>query len=147
MIKKVEAVSEPDGALVDWVAFNRARSELGADFVRILGYFREDGIKSLSAIEDAMRDRSATALVLPAHTLKGDSAQIGAMPLARLAEHVEMTARRCIEHREAPDELLSVVVRLRPLFQRTMALCDQAAAPPIMRKPTGFGRKVVFGRA
>jgi hypothetical protein len=26
--------------------FNRARAELGADFIRILGYFREDGVAS-----------------------------------------------------------------------------------------------------
>ena len=43
--------------LVDWTAFAQARSELGAGFVRILGYFREDGVKSVAAIEEAMRAR------------------------------------------------------------------------------------------
>jgi len=140
-------VSDANGTLVDWTAFNRARAELGPDFVRIVGYFREDGVKSLFAIEEAMRHRSATALVLPAHTLKGDAAQLGATPLSALAETVETTARRCIEHHESPDELLEVVVRLRPLFLETMALFDQATHVPAVRKPAGFGRKVVFGRA
>jgi hypothetical protein len=41
--------------LVNWEAFSQARSELGANFVRILGYFREDGVKSVERIEEAMR--------------------------------------------------------------------------------------------
>ena len=36
--------------LVDWRAYSAARAELGAGFVRILGYFREDGIKSVEAV-------------------------------------------------------------------------------------------------
>src|SRR3546814_10404625 len=70
--------------LVDWTAFQQARSELGASFVRILGYFHEDGVKSVAAIEDAMRRADSAALVLPAHTLKGESHQFGAGPLAPL---------------------------------------------------------------
>lgn len=140
-------MSESDGTLVDWAAFSRARAELGTDFIRILGYFREDGVKALAGIEEAMHKRSAAMLVLPAHTLKGDAAQLGATPLATLAETVEMAARRCVEHHEAPDDLLADVVRLRPLFERTMALLEQAASPPVARRSVGFGRKVVFGRA
>ena len=79
------------GQLVDWTAFQAARSELGAGFVRILGYFREDGIKSVAAIEDAMRNGNAAALVLPAHTLKGESRQFGAEPLSMLAESIEIS--------------------------------------------------------
>ena len=41
--------------LVDWPAFQQARSELGGGFIRILGYFREDGVKSVATIEAAMR--------------------------------------------------------------------------------------------
>ena len=33
--------------LVDWGVFARVRTELGSGFVRILGYFREDGIKAV----------------------------------------------------------------------------------------------------
>lgn len=128
---------------VDWSVFGKFRAELGADFVRILGYFREDGIKSVVAIEEAMRARSAVALVRPAHTLKGESLQFGAEPLGRLSEHIEMVARRCVENRDAPDELLEVVVKLRPLFQETMALFERELSPLVNRRPVaGFGRKV-----
>ena len=128
--------------IVDWPAYQRARSELGGDFVRILAYFREDGIKSVAAIEAAMRSGDAVALVIPAHTLKGEARQFGAMQLGALAELIEMTARRCIEDHQAPDDLITEVVKLRPLFGRTLELCEQEANPPAARRAAGFGRKV-----
>ncbi|NNM76827.1 Hpt domain-containing protein [Sphingomonas sp. ID1715] len=135
--------------LVDWTAFNQARAELGSDFVRILGYFREDGVKSLDAIEGAMRAKSAAALVRPAHTLKGEARQFGAEPLGDLAERIEMTARRCVELHTTPDELIPEVVKIRPLFEQTLELFDRETNPLATRRPAaaGFGRRAVFGRA
>ncbi len=77
-------VSAASGSLVNWDAFAQSRAELGASFVRILGYFREDGVKSVAQIEEAMRAHNATAMVIPAHTLKDESRQFGA-DLDRLA--------------------------------------------------------------
>lgn len=135
--------------MIDWRAFNQARAELGSDFIRILGYFREDGIKSLNAIEEAMRSKNAAALVLPAHTLKGEARQFGAEPLAAIAEDIEMTARRCVELHVTPDELIPQVVQLRPMFDTTMQMFDRETNPLMERKPGagGFGRRAVFGRA
>lgn len=127
--------------LVDWGVFARVRTELGSGFVRILGYFREDGIKSVGQIEQAIRDRSAAALVLPAHTLKGEARQFGAEPLAALAEEIETAARRCVEARETPDELIERVVELRPLFEATLRLFDRETNPLVDRRSGGFGRK------
>ena len=131
---------EPDD-IVEWSAYQRARGELGGDFVRILAYFREDGIKSVAAIEAAMRAGDAVALVTPAHTLKGEARQFGALPLGALAEHIEVVARRCIEDHQAPDELIETVVKLRPLFERTLELCEHEANPPAARRAV-FGRKI-----
>ncbi len=129
--------------LVDWQAYAAARAELGAQFVRILGYFREDGVKSVAAIEAAMRAGSAAQLVIPAHTLKGESRQFGAHPLADLAEQIETIARDCVEIQDAPDEALEPVTRLRPLFEETLALLEREANPIVMRKPQGgFGRRL-----
>src|SRR3954465_8228605 len=96
--------------LVNWTKFAQARAELGVNFVRILGYFREDGVKSVSRIEDAMRGQNAAALVIPAHTLKGEARQFGADPLADLAEIIETIARDCVEQHETPNEALEHVV-------------------------------------
>jgi histidine phosphotransfer protein HptB len=126
--------------LVDWGVFARARAELGAAFVRILGYFREDGTKAVSAIEQAIRERNAAGLVLPAHTLKGEARQFGAEPLALLAEEIETAARRCVEMRETPDELIERVVELRPLFDSTLRLFDREVSPIVDRRAT-FGKR------
>src|SRR5947209_19358121 len=124
--------------------------ELGSGFIRILSYFREDGAKSLGQIEQAMHEQNATALVLPAHTIKGESRQLGAEPLAKVAELIESTARLCIETHRFPDELVPEVVELRRLFSQTVELFDKATNPLMTRTPTGgFGRKVTnqgFGR-
>jgi len=129
--------------LVDRAALGRARAELGTGFARILGYFREDGVKSLSALEDAMRKGNAAALVIPAHTLKGEARQFGANVLAALAEKIEDHARTCVERHESPQDAIEDVVALRPLFLRTLAVLEgESAAPVALRRPGGFGRRV-----
>jgi HPt (histidine-containing phosphotransfer) domain-containing protein len=144
-----QPMSSPDH-LIDWNAFNRAREELGSGFVRILGYFKEDGVKSVVEIEEAIRAKNAAALVRPAHTLKGEARQFGAEPLGDLAELIEMTARSCLEMQTTPDELIPEVVKLRPLFDQTMKLFDRETNPLVQRRAmpaAGFGRRAVFGRA
>ena len=136
--------------IVDWAHFERSRSELGPGFIRILSYFREDGAKSIGQIEQAMREQNTVALVLPAHTIKGESRQLGAEPLAKVAELIESTARFCVESHRFPDELVPQVVELRRLFDATVELFDRATNP-LKTRPgqTGFGRKVGnqgFGR-
>lgn len=134
--------------LVDWDAFATARAELGAGFVRILGYFQEDGTKSVEAIERAMRAKNAAAMVIPAHTLKGEARQFGAGPLAEAAETIEVIARQCVETRDSPDEALETVVGLRQLFDETLTQLQREANPLVERRQ-GFGKRAVngFGRA
>ncbi len=131
--------------LVDWPAFARARSELGAGFVRILGYFREDGVKSVAAIEAAMRGSNAAAMVIPAHTLKGEARQFGAEPLADLAETIETIARDCVELQDTPELALEHIARLRGVFEQTLTLLEREANPLVARRPNagGFGRRTV----
>ena len=131
--------------LVDWPAFARARSELGAGFVRILGYFREDGVKSVAAIEAAMRGTNAAAMVIPAHTLKGEARQFGAEPLADLAETIETIARDCVELQDTPELALEHIARLRGMFEETLTLLEREANPLVARRPAacGFGRRTV----
>ena len=138
--------------MVDWVQFERSRAELGPGLIRILGYFREDGVKSLGQIEQAMREQNTAALVIPAHTLKGEARQLGAEPLAKIAELIETTARFCVESRRFPDELVPEVVELRRTFDETVDLFDKATNPLLSRsrpQQAGFGRKANnqdFGR-
>ena len=137
--------------IVDWGHFEKSRAELGPGFIRILSYFKEDGVKSIAQIEEAMREQNTTALVIPAHTLKGESRQLGAEPLATIAELIEQTARLCVETHRFPDELVPEVVELRRLFNQTVELFEKATNPLVSRAaPAGFGRKSAsnqgFGR-
>lgn len=143
----MEEQSEP---IVDWSVFQRTRAELGAGFVRILGYFREDGEKSVEKIEEAMHRKDAAALVIPAHTLKSEARQFGAEPLGELAEEIEFAARRAVESRLFCDHILPSVAKLRPLYQQTMELFEKETNPLRARRSGGFGNRGVsnqeFGR-
>ena len=136
--------------ILDWALFEKNCAELGPGFIRILSYFREDGAKSVAEIEYAMREQNTTALVLPAHTIKGEARQLGAEPLAAMAELIESTARLCVETHRFPDELVPQVVELRRLFNETVELFEKETNPLVTRAgPGGFGRKASnqgFGR-
>ena len=132
-------MEEESNPIVDWAVFQRTRTELGPGFVRILGYFREDGEKSVAKIEEAMHRKDAAAMVIPAHTLKSEARQFGAEPVGELAEEIEFAARRAVESRIFPDDLLPSVAKLRPLYAETMDLFERETNPLAVRKPQ-FGR-------
>lgn len=125
--------------VVNWTEFQRMRAELGANFVRILSYFREDGEKAVSRIEAAMHDRDTAALVLPAHTMKSEARQFGAELLGLLAEEIEVAARRALESHLFPDNIVPEVAKLRPLYNRTLELLERETNPLQQRRRT-FGR-------
>ena len=77
---------------------------------------------------------------IPAHTLKGESRQFGAEPLADLAEAIETIARDCVETRDTPDEALEHVVQLRPLFEETLTLLEREANPLVEAVAARFRR-------
>ncbi len=114
-----------------------ARRTLGAGMARILGYFEEDGAKSIGQIERALADGNAAAMVIPAHTLKGESRQFGAKRLGDLAEAIEKTARRCVEEHTAPSEVAAEVAMLRGCFSETLAILRAAAGPQTPAPPQG----------
>ncbi len=91
-----------------------------------------------------MRANNAASMVIPAHTLKGESRQFGADPLADLAETIEMSARLCIERQDTPTDVLEHVVQLRPLFEATLALLERESNPLVERRPV-FGRRSLAG--
>jgi len=135
---------EPD-ELIDWKVFGETRNLLGAGFVRILGYFREDGTKSVAAIEEAMRLKDSAKLVIPAHTLKGEAWQFGAHGLALLAEEIEVAARHYVEIQIDPSELVEKVVQLRPVFEETLSALEFETSPLVERRPVGTGQRNALG--
>lgn len=133
-------MSLTDGEIINWKTYANTRDLLGTGFIRILGYFREDGVKSLSQIEDALRLRDSSKLVIPAHTLKGEAWQFGAEKLAELAEEIEMTARHYIEIQQDPEDLLEKAVLLRPLFETTLDALEKETSPLMERRAVNSNR-------
>lgn len=132
-------MNDTPATIVDWTIFSQTRAQLGSGFVRILGYFREDGEKSITRIEEAMQRRDVAGLVIPSHTLKSEARQFGAEPLGELSEKIEFAARRALEARLFPDDLIPEVARLRTLYDDTMELFAREINPLVERR-TGFGR-------
>jgi hypothetical protein len=75
------------------------------------------------------------------HTLKTEARQFGADPLGALAEEIEFAARRAIEARMFPDELIPTVTRLRPLYLETMELFEKETNPLVSRRPALRARR------
>ena len=92
-------MSHPAEDIVNWGTFAETRTVLGEAFVRVLGYFREDGIKSVAAIEQAMRERIA-AIGRSARRLAKDSV-------------VETSTSIC-EGRSARDHTMALSVLTSP---------------------------------
>ena len=138
-------MAQAGNGVVNWTAFGQTRALIGNDFGKILGYYRDDAAKCVVAVEQAYKLRDAVSMVRPAHTLKGDSLQFGGEAIGKLAEHIEHSARRCVEEHSAPDSLDTEILRLRPLLIETLAqfereLQNTAPAAGAVRRP-GFGRK------
>lgn len=129
--------------MIDLAVMGKARVSLGADFVRILGYFLEDGEKSVAAIEAAFRAQSAAGIVRPAHTLKAEARQLGAVALGDLAEVIETGARRAVEIQDDASDLLVAVAKLRPIWTQTAARFERETNPLVQRTTKsaipGFG--------
>lgn len=134
-------MSPLDNELIDRTVCTETRTALGANYVRILGYFREDGTQSVSKIETAMRAHDPVAMVDASHSLKGEALQFGALRLSATAETIEMTARACVEHHDTPDDVIELVAALRPMFEETLAILEKGASPLVQeRHPQGMSR-------
>jgi len=127
--------------LINRQSFNRARSMLGEHCIRLLGYFKEDGQRSVQQIEEALRDGDSGKMVIPAHTLKGEAGQFGADRLALLAEEIEITARHFVETHQEPGELVEEIARLRALFENSIIALEDEISPLVRRNPVGFRRQ------
>jgi hypothetical protein len=127
-------IAQTSDVVIDWARFAQARSQLGSNFIRVIGYFKEDGAKSVTAIEDGMRALNPVAMVGPADLLKMDAMQIGALSLAELAEDVEFAARDCVEWHQSPESLIENVIQLRATLEETLDQLDREVSPLIARR-------------
>ncbi len=141
-------MAQTDITAMDWNRFEQARASLGANFFRVLNYFRDDGGKAVTAIENAMRAHDTVAMIGPADVLKSEAIELGALGVAELAEEIEVQARDCLEWHQSPESLLEQVVQLRSVFEKTVAAFDYEINPLRVRKPGAVhGGELVAGRS
>ncbi|MGB3723163.1 MAG: Hpt domain-containing protein [Pacificimonas sp.] len=130
---------------VDMKAFEQIRALMGPRLITTIGYFKEDGEKAVAAMEHAQRSGDASAMIMPAHTLKTEARQLGAIALGDHCYDIELGARHCVEIQEGPEDLMVAVAKLRALFRETMTIFDRETNPLHAQTPKrrGFGRAVV----
>jgi histidine phosphotransfer protein HptB len=132
----------------DWPHVVQARAALGPRFAKVSAWFREEGVRALSEIEDALRSQNAVAMIDPAERLKSCALDIGAERLATLAETIEFDARDCVEWHQSPAVMLEAVVILRTAFGDLVSqieTVERAGSPLIMRNAATHRFAQTFG--
>jgi signal transduction histidine kinase/CheY-like chemotaxis protein/HPt (histidine-containing phosphotransfer) domain-containing protein len=79
--------------LIDRQVVQELREVMEDGFEALVHTYLENAPKLLHDLNQAARERLVDALVLPAHSLKSSSANLGAMRLSELARRVEAAAR------------------------------------------------------
>ena len=146
------ALSDERPDIVDWAHFEKSRAELGPGFIRILSYFKEDGVKSIAQIEqrDARTEHDRAGASRAYAEGRSTPARRRAAGQDRRADRID----RALLHRDPPFPRRAGARsgRASPAVQRNgraVRKGDQSAADPRRRRPVGFGRKVNnqgFGR-
>ena len=81
---------------VEMLASIGGKSGLASPLVsRLLTLFRQEAVKLVHGIENALANDDQEALQRSAHTLKSSCASVGAVALSTLAREIEYLARQC----------------------------------------------------
>ncbi len=121
---------------INWVRFNMLREQQQHRFFEQFSYFRDDGKKSVQAIEDAMRNMNVAPMIVPANRLMEDAEYFGAEALADHAAALQLAAQNCLTRRERPDHMLRDILNLRPLFFTSIAEMERHSSS-LARKEHG----------
>lgn len=99
--------------LLDPAALQEAKVTMRDKFPLMVTYFLEDTNNYIRAIAQGVAERKMEAIVLPAHTAKSASRQIGAARMVAIAKAIEFTAREA----EDANAAFSTIERLLPALQ------------------------------
>lgn len=119
------AVEDVEG--IDADIFINAREMLGDKLGTVVSYYLEDAANYINRIAEAIAKNDPNAIVLPAHTLKSSSKQLGVVTLADLAARVEVNARLQLSGEKAEDlsallpPMRDALTQIRPFFESAIA--------------------------
>ncbi len=112
---------------IDADIFTNAQEMLGDKLGTVIAYFLEDAESYLARIEEAIAKSDPNGIVLPAHTLKSSSKQLGILTLADVAARMEVNARMQLAGEQTEDSSLllqqmrDVLMQVRPFFEAAAA--------------------------
>ncbi len=122
----------PEKCGIDVGALEYAREALGAKLSTVIAYYLEDTEGYIKRIEAALADNDPAAIILPAHSVKSSSHQLGALQLSDLAKRVEALARSNSSSRNSSgDEIPGLLASMKTAFAAAkpyLAECQQKAA-------------------
>lgn len=81
-------------SVLDMDAVDEVKTVMSGKFPIMLKYFLEDSAGYIASIHNALATQSAQDMIVPAHTLKSSSRQMGAKSLSVLAKQIEEMARQ-----------------------------------------------------
>ena len=114
-------------APVERAVFNKLRDILGAALPQAVAPFLEDAPVYLAELEQAVHAGDAEAARARAHALKGAASNLGANPLAQLAQQAEALAIAL-----RPDQIAPLLAQLRAAYDSVADFLDgELAGAPI----------------
>jgi CheY-like chemotaxis protein/HPt (histidine-containing phosphotransfer) domain-containing protein len=114
--------NEIDASALDFNIVSDLKQFMGSDYQSLIRIYLEDSPKLLQQIQSALFIQDGPALIMPTHTLKSSSANLGAIRLSKLAAKFEASARTGnleipnLEAQNLVKEFNSVIIALKDLL-------------------------------
>ena len=111
--------------ILDLDVIDKVHDVLGDKFGEMIEIYISNSAKYAADIRAALKDKNIEDIVIPSHTLKSISKQIGAILLSNIAENIEDRVRNS-QMRSAEDmtDLCEMVDELEPLVIKTIEALD-----------------------
>ena len=104
---------------IDRQIISELQEVMEEEFADLLETYLSNAPALISQIEEAAGQRRVDAMILPAHSLKSSSANVGALHLSELAKQVELSGKAgdleaaLVAFSQLPDEMGRVIPELR----------------------------------
>jgi CheY-like chemotaxis protein len=111
--------STPAAPVLEMEVVEELRAIMGAEYQGLVKLFFEDAPLHIQRLQAALAANDLAAMVVPAHTLKSSSANLGAQALSAVAKRIELGARTA-----SLDKPAVAVMMLENEFRRAKAALE-----------------------
>ena len=111
--------------ILDMTVVDKVHDLLGDKFGEMIEIYIKNSAKYTADIMTAMQKKNIEDIVIPSHTLKSISKQIGAILLSEIAENVEDMVRNSqMDSAESIGHLSEIIDELEPVVIKTIEALD-----------------------